>query len=155
MVWWEGGKLNKKAMSTDRDVAQAMMGDRLRERELGRGQMVDPRKRHLDRPILEHFEEYLAEQQDDGNDFYWSEKRRIVTLIVAETGMRTLGNLTHEVIDAYLVGMKKERKLKSGVTAKPAAAATRRKHLTAIHSFARWCEKKDRVERNPLYRVTV
>lgn len=155
MVWWEGGKLNKKAMSTDRDVAQTMMGDRLRERELGRGQMVDPRKRHLERPILEHFEEYLADQQDDGNDFYWSEKRRIVTLIVAETGMRTLGDLTHEVIDAYLVGMKKERKLKSGKTAKPAAAATRRKHLTAIHSFAEWCEKKDRVERNPLYRVTV
>lgn len=155
MVWWEGKKLKKEPLSTDKDVAQAMMGDRLRNRELGRGQMVDPRKRHLDRPILEHFEEYLAECADDGNAFYWSEKRRIVRLIVAETGMVTLADLTHEVVDAYLTGMRRERRLRNGNTAKPASAATRKKHLTAINSFAEWCEKKDRLERNPLYRVTV
>lgn len=61
-----------------------MMGDELRSWELGRGQMGDPRKRHLDRPIMHHFEEYLADQQDDGNAYYWSEKRRIVKLIVTD-----------------------------------------------------------------------
>lgn len=155
MVYWEGKKLKKKPLSTDKDVAQAMMGDRLRDRELGRGEMVDPRKHHLERPILEHFEEYLAEQDGELDDFYFDQKRRIVRLIVAETGMVTLADLTHGAIDAYLTGMKKRRQLKSGKTAIPASAATRKKHLTAIHSFAEWCEKKDRVERNPLYRVTV
>lgn len=155
MVWWEGKKLKKEPLSTDKDVAQTMMGDRLRNRELGRGQMVDPRKHHLERPILEHLEDYLAEQEGELEPFYHSEKRRIVRLIAAETGMKTLADLTHEAVDAYLTGMKKERRLKSGKTAKPAAAATRKKHLTAIHSFAEWCEKKDRLERNPLYRVTV
>ncbi len=155
MVWWEGKKLRKEPLSTDKDVAQAMMGDRLRNRELGRGQMVDPRKHHLERPILEHLEDYLADQDGELEAFYFTEKRRIVRLIAAETGMKTLADLTHEAVDGYLTGMKKERTLKSGKKAKPAAAATRKKHLTAIHSFADWCEKKDRVERNPLYRVTV
>lgn len=154
MVWWEEKKLQKTALSTDRDVAQAMMGDRLRKRELGRGQMVDPRHHHLERPILEHLEDYLAEQDGELDSFYFHQKRRIVRLIVAETGMRTLADLTHEAVDAYLTGMKKQRQLKSGKTAIPASAATRKKHLTAIHSFAEWCEKKDRLERNPLYRVT-
>lgn len=156
MVWWEGKKLKKEPLSTDKDVAQTMMGDRLRNRELGRGQMVDPRKHHLDRPLLEHFEEYLAEQEGElGSHFYFTEKRRIVRLIVAETGMVKLADLTHEAVDGYLTGMKKERKLKSGREAVAASAATRKKHLTAINSFADWCEKKDRLERNPLYRVTV
>lgn len=156
MVWWEGKKLKKEPLSTDKDVAQTMMGDRLRNRELGRGQMVDPRKHHLDRPLLEHFEEYLAEQEGElGSNYYFTEKRRIVRLIVAETGMVKLADLTHEAVDGYLTGMKKNRKLKSGREAVAASAATRKKHLTAINSFADWCEKKDRLERNPLYRVTV
>lgn len=155
MVWWEGKKLKKKPLSRDKGVAQAMMGDRLRSRELGRGQMVDPRKHHLDRPILEHLEDYLAEQDGELDEFYFTQKRRIVRVIVTETGMETLADLTHEAVDAYLTGMKKRRELKSGKTAIPASAATRKKHLTAIHSFAEWCEKKDRLERNPLYRVTV
>ena len=154
MVWWEGKKLKKTPLSPDKGVAQAMMGDRLRNRELGRGQMVDPRKHHLDRPILDHFEEYLADQEGVLTAFYFSQKRRIVRLIVTETGMQTLADLTHEAVDTYLTGMKRLRKLKSGKTAIPASAATRKKHLTAIHSFAEWCEKKDRLERNPLYRVT-
>jgi len=33
-------------LSTDRDVAQAMLGDLIRDRELGRANMLDPRKHH-------------------------------------------------------------------------------------------------------------
>lgn len=142
-VWREGKKLRKVPLSTDRDVAQAMLGDLLRNRELGKANMVDPRKHHLERPVNEHVAEYLAHIRMEGrSDKYMSEKARILKVILSSCEIETLSDLTADEIDAYLADME-------------VAAATKRVHLTAINAFAEWCEKKDRIERNPLYRVTL
>jgi integrase len=141
-VWREGRKLKKVPLSTDRDVAQAMLGDLLRNRELGRANMLDPRKDHLERGIEGHVAEYLAHHRMEGRAAkYMSELKRILGVILTTSKIETLADLTGDKINAYLAEM-------------DAAAATKKKHLTTINAFARWCERKDRIERNPLARVT-
>jgi integrase len=142
-VWREGKKLKKVPLSTDRDVAQAMLGDLLRNRELGRGHMLDPRKPHLERPVREHVADYLTHLRMEGrSDKYMSEMERILNVILSASEIETLADLTGDKIDAYLAGM-------------DSAAATKKKHLTTINAFAGWCERKDRLDRNPLSRVTI
>ncbi len=142
-VWREGKKLKKVPLSRDRSVAQAMLGDLIRRRELGKANMLDPREHHLNRAIGEHVAEYLAHIRMEGrSEKYLSEKERILNVVLGATEIRTLAGLDADRIDSYLAGMR-------------ASAATRKKHLSTINSFAEWCRKKDRIERNPLDRVTV
>jgi integrase len=141
--WKEGGRQIRVPLATDKSASQTMLADLLRDKERGRAGMIDPFQHHLDRAISEHRDEYLASIRQSGkvrSEKYFSEKQRILTVILNACDMRTLADLTAESVDRYMDGL-------------ACSAATRRVHHTAINAFASWLVQKRRVSGNPLIGV--
>ena len=150
--WKEGTRKVMVPLATDKQASQAMLTDMIRRRERGEAGMANPFKQHLNRPIEQHMDEYVASLREEGKTlFYIGEKERILKTIFNRTRMKTLADLTPERLDKYLAQMVKSRGLDSGQAVAP---ATKVVHRSAAISFANWLKEKKRLADNPLENVT-
>ncbi len=150
--WKEGNRKVMVPLATDKQASQAMLTAIIRRRERGEAGLVNPFKKHLDRPIKEHMDEYVASLREEGKtSFFIGEKERILKIIFQTTGMKRLCDLTAERLDKYLTDMVKSRGRDSGLAVAP---STKIIHRSAAVSFANWLKSKKRLPDNPLENVT-
>ena len=103
--------------------------------------MTDPRKEHLDRPALEHLDEFLPIMRSRGKSEKDKGRKEAILRAFAET-IKILADLTPAAVDRYLSSV-------------GGSAGNRKKHLSAISVWVAWLRKKDRIGEDPLARVDV
>ncbi len=141
-VWREGRRQVRVPLSPDKESAQAMLADLLRQRERGKAGLVSPYKKHLERPILEHAADYLASlRAQEVSEKHYSERSRCLLTVIGACQAHTLADLTAEKLDRYLSSL-------------DTSARTRDTYRAAALGFCNWLVGKDRLDRNPLDRTT-
>jgi integrase len=139
--WREGKRQHKVPLCTDKTAAQAMMADLLRTKDRQKAGLIDPRRKHYDRKIVEHLEEFLPYMREGGKSE--RDKGRKETILRAFVGgLKSLTDLTHEAVTRYLASV-------------GGSVGNRKKHLSAISVWVKWLLNEDRIPGNPLARVTV
>lgn len=141
--WKEGTRSVRLPLCADKSAAQVMLADILRTGDRTRARMIDPFQPHLERDASEHVDEYLKSVTGSGKvkpGKYLTEKRRILTTVLAAAGVKRLADLTADRIDGYMGGL-------------TCSAGTRRVHHTAVNAFAVWLVQKKRLPSNPLLSV--
>lgn len=137
--WREGKRLKKVPLCTDKTAAQAMMADLMRTKDRVKARLIDPRQHHYDRPLREHLDDFLPVMRAKGKSDHDKDRKEAILRAFAG-GVKTLPELTHATIDAYLVAL-------GGST------GNKKKHLSAVSIFVKWLLRKDRIEVDPLARV--
>jgi integrase len=138
IVYKDGGRVKRVPAYTDKAASQAKLADLLRSRERGEAGLVDPFRRHLDRPVADHVGEYHAHVLAHSRDkTHQKEVRRILTTVFARAGVRTLRDLTPDRLNTYLTGMTQ-------------AARTKNMHRRIVVMFGNWLEANGRVPANPV-----
>jgi hypothetical protein len=141
--WREGKKQVRVPLATDYEVSQVILADLIRQRERGEARMIDPYKEHLDRPLLEHVNDYLAVvRSTTRSESHHKETGRILNLFVKNAGCARLRDVTADRVTSYL------SQLTSGPT-------TRNMHRRILVMFMNHMEERGRIERNPLTRKSV
>jgi integrase len=141
--WKEGTRKVMVPLATDKDAAQTMLADLLRNRERGQAGLVDPHKEHLDRPLADHVTDYMAVvRATTGSDQHQKETARILGVFIRGSRASVLRDLTADRVSRYLAGM----------TAGP---TTRNMHRRILVMFCNWLEGVGRIERNPITKKTV
>lgn len=125
IVYREPGSRTKKKISTrktDKRSGQAFLAEWLKARERGEVGLTDPYKVHLDRPVIDHFHEYVSTLT---NDRHRHEVNRVCRIVFATTGMKTLRDFTAEKIVTYL-------------EKHPGGRMTRKHHRAYLAAFCHW-----------------
>jgi integrase len=141
--WKVGSRSVRVPLCADKSAATVMLGDLLRTGDRTKARMIDPHQPHLERAATEHVDEYLESVTASGKvkpGKYLTEKRRILTSIIAAAGVKQLADLTADRIDGYMEAL-------------TCSAGTKRVHHTAVNAFAVWCVQKKRLPSNPLVSV--
>lgn len=137
----DGKKQIKVRLYTDKAASLTEMAKMNTALERGQAGMIDPRRAHLERPALEHLEEFLPVMRSNGKSE--RDKDRKEAILRAFVGkLRTLADLTTKAVDDYLAGTK-------------GSVGNKKKHLSAISIWVTWLLRKDRIETNPLARIDV
>ena len=117
----DGKKQIKKRLFTDKAASLTELAKLNTALERGEAGMTDPRKEHLERPALEHLEDFLPIMRQKGkSEKDKNRKEAVLKAFVAD--VKTLQELTHAVVDRYLSSVK-------------GSAGNRKKHLSAISVF--------------------
>lgn len=127
----------------DKQVADAKLKRIVRELEQEREGMIAPRaiRERLQKPVVEQFEEYLAEFQSLGrNEKYLHGLRTQLSTLARECGWSTLKDITAVSFRSW-----RQRQTK--------AAKTLNEYFTASSAFLSWLERCERIPRNPLHSV--
>ncbi len=141
-VFVDGGRKMRVPLARDKTVAQAMFADLIRQREREGAGLVNPFARHLTRPVGEHVADYLAGLHAAGvSKKHYGEKVRQLNTILETCKIETLADLTTEKVDRFLTGL----------TCSP---RTKNTYRATILAFGKWLEEKERVERNPVRKVS-
>jgi integrase len=127
---------------TDRAAAQAALTKYNRAVERNEQGLTDPFKRHRERPIVAHLNDYVATVRESSRyPAYPRTIERELTKLFRLAAIVQLGDMTADRIQQYLSGL-------TGVK-----AATKNKLRTYLMSFGRWLTDGDRISRNPVERV--
>ena len=98
-------------------------------------------KRHAARPICEHVDEYHADQLNRGLDArHASGVRSVLSRTFKLSNVPTLASITPEKVQKALAT------LQDG----DMSIGTARKYLRAVRSFVAWCQRTDRLDRDPI-----
>ena len=136
-------KLVRVPLSTDKQAAQSLLGKLLKNTERGKAGLTDPFDAHLNRPVLDHLEEYLPVMRERvTNDVYRVETERIIRKIIDVTGMKLLADLTPERVEDYLLNL-------------TVAPTTKKKRHSAMNGFAVWLFKRKRIPQQIMLTVAV
>jgi integrase len=130
-------------LATDKQAAQAMLTDLIRQKERGEARLISPFKEHLERPLAGHVKDYLAVvQSTTTSEEHQTEVSRILGVFMRDSGARILRDVTPDRVSTYL------SKLSSGPT-------TRNMHRRILVAFLNWLEGVKRIERNPITPLSV
>jgi integrase len=141
--WKEGGRKVMVPLATDKQAAQVMLTDLIRQKERGEARLINPFKEHLERPLVGHVKDYLAEvRSTTSSEDHQNEVARILGVFMRDSGAVILKDVTADRVSTYL------SKLKSGPT-------TRNMHRRILGTFLNWLEGVKRIERNPITRLSV
>jgi integrase len=143
----KGGKRHRRKINlrvTDKQAAEALLVDMLRQQDRTKAGLVNPHQKHLDSAISGQVEEYLADMKLQGrNERYVDGTKLLLDRIVTDTPLSSLADLNGDNLDRFLAGLNGDL-----------AAATREHHRKAAHRFANWLVRKRRLPDNPLRHVT-
>lgn len=136
--WKEGKRKVMVPLATDKQAAQTMLADMIRQRERGEAGMVNPYREHLERALSEHVADYLAVvRSTTRSEQHQKETARILNLFVRDSGATRLKDVTADRVATYL------SRLTSGPT-------TRNMHRRILVMFMNHMEERGRIDRNPL-----
>ncbi len=141
--WWvdytdHRGERVRRAASTDKTVAQHVLGEAIRNAEKLRAGVIAADPREGKRPIAEHVDAYAAEMERRGRDsmYMYTTRKRIEKAIEAAKWTR-LTDCTPKSIAAYLGSL-------SALSPK-----TRNDHRADLAAWFAWAVKTGRMEANP------
>jgi integrase len=150
MQWHDhaGRRKERSTRTTDKAAAERILSAVVADAALRRGGVIDARQDQFAtegrRPIAEHVETYIQHCEHIGqNPRHVYQKGRELELLLADTGVARLAELTADALEARLRGLKTK-----GRSARTINAA--RQHAVA---FLSWCVETGRTERNPLKAV--
>ena len=138
IVYKEHGKVRRVPAYTDKDASKVLLANFLKARERGEAGLTDPHRKHYDRPVTDHVREYHAHVVAHSKDeTHQSEVLRILTAVVAGTGIRSIREITPDTLSSYLSGMTQ-------------AARTKNMHRRITVMFCNWLETNGRLPSNPI-----
>jgi integrase len=141
--WKENGRKQAKPLATDKQVAQALMGELIRQQERGQANLIDPFKQHLDRSFLDHLTDYMAVVRSTSrSEDHHAEVERVLTKIADACGFKTLRDLTADRVQQYLTKLE-------------CSATTTNKHRTYVVTFCNYLVGVNRLPVNPINRFSV
>lgn len=139
----EGKRLVRVPLAIDKDVAQVMLGELIKQRARGEAGMVNPYKEHLDAALADHVADYVAEvTATTRSEQYHRELSRVLNLFVRDGKCPRLRDVNPDRVSRYLNRM----------TAGP---TTRNHHRRGIVMLMNWLEDKGRIDRTPLTKRNV
>jgi len=164
--WYDhdGARKERSTRTTDRAAAERILGKHVADAALRRDGVIDANDdrfaREGRRPIAEHIREYLASCERVGQaEKNIAEKRRHLERLVAETGMKTLADLTPLVLERNMADMKATAR--DGTDddgnarwkeVEPSARLRNFRRQAAV-ALMSWCLKQGRVRSNALKTV--
>jgi len=152
-IWRNGKRRMSVPLAIDKQASLAMLAKLIRDQEYEAAGLINPYAKFLDKPILEHLEDYLYALQEEGvTSFYIHEKGRILKNIFRDLSIKSFKDITVEKMDFYLRNLKRKSKMKSNV---PLAPNTKLVHRNSVIGFANWLKRKGRIENNQLVNITV
>ena len=138
-----GGKIVRTPAYTDKAASQAKLVEWVKAHERGQAGILDPFRKHLEAPIGQHLDAYLAVLGTTTRDErYRREVKRVISKVVRQTRMTTLRDFTAEAVNDYML-------------AATSKAATRNGERTKLVVFGNWLVRSKRLPANPLDRFTV
>ncbi len=135
----DGAKQIKVRLFTDKAASQRELARLNTALERGEAGMTDPRKEHLERPALEHLEEFLPVMRGKGKSVKDKDRKEAI-LRAFVAALRPLSDLSAAAVDRYLAAV-------------AGSAGNKRKHLSAISVWVAWLLRKDRIGADPLARI--
>jgi integrase len=148
-TWWmdftgPNGERVRRASSTDKGVAQAMLGQALKSVEHVRGGMTHADPGEAKRPIEEHIADYIADLNRSGRDarYVYLVERRLKSAKGFGHWHR-LKEVNPRTISAYLGKMKTDNRTPKTVN----------DARSMLYSFFGWCVRQGRMEQNPAEHV--
>ena len=164
--WYDhdGARKARSTRTTDRAAAERILGKHVADAALRRDGVIDANAdrfaREGRRPIVEHIREYLASCERVGQATKnIAEKRRHLERLVAETGVKTLADLTPLVLEGNMADMKATARDGTDDDGKakwkevePSARLRNFRRQAAV-ALMSWCQKQGRVRSNALKTV--
>ena len=142
-VWREGGRTVKVPLTRDKQAAQTRLGQIIRERERGESGLINPHKRHLEKPLSVHIEDYLENVQATTHSLqHQKEVKRILNLFAQSPKVKLLRDVKPDSVLSYLNSLK-------------CKGNTRNMHRRIIVMFMNWLVDVDRIESNPITKRSV
>lgn len=139
-VWRENGTPVRVPLCTDKAAARKMMVDLLKAKERKEAGLVDDTLGHLTSPIQGHLDDFLGTLKTKGVcDDYYVERERCLKAVIGEA--KTLAELTAPKVEKFIKSV-------------DASARTKDIYRAAIFQFCNWLVKNDRMEKNPILKVT-
>lgn len=137
IVFKSGGSTKRESTGlTDKKAAQAYLAEWIKAREHGRVGLIDPYREHLDRPIREHLDDYLATLREGDHK---NEVRRVLNNIFTWAKMNVLRDFNADKVSNYLIQH-------------PAGVGTRTKIRVYVSGFSEFLYP-DRIPRNEIDHV--
>ncbi|UCD76077.1 MAG: site-specific integrase [Phycisphaerales bacterium] len=134
------GKRVRRVASTDKDVAQSMLGEALRDVERLKAGLIQADPRDAKRPITDHVREYLRELETCGrNRKYRYNICKRLEKAIADRSWEVVADCTPQSIRDHLGEL-----IADGRTAK-----TVNQHRADLSAFFRWCVQRGRLAANP------
>lgn len=141
--WREGTHKKMVPLAADKQAAQAMLADLMRQRERGQAGLIDPYKPHLDRNIGVHLEDYLRVLRGrTRSDQHHTEVERVLTQMFAQSRIVVLRDLTADRVQQHLASL-------------TCGATTKNKKRTYVVSFCNFLWGSNRLPSNPITRFSV
>ena len=161
--WYDhdGARKERSTRTTDRAAAERILGKHVADAALRRDGVIDANDdrfaREGRRPIVEHIREYLASCERVGQATKnIAEKRRHLERLVAETGVKTLADLTPLVLEGNMADMKATARDGTDDDGKakwkevePSARLRNFRRQAAV-ALMSWCQKQGRVRSTAL-----
>lgn len=138
----ENGSLKQIPLCEDKQAAQAMLTEIVRQIDRIRAGIVDPLIKHLSANVSDHISDYNSHLTAKGrSDSHITETKRLIGNVVRECRIRLLSELqaADDQIEHYIVG-----RLDSGVSHRTVNA-----DIAAVRAFCRWLIKRNRMMRDP------
>lgn len=156
-VWYgqhkdENGRWKRVPLYTDKEASRQRLAELVKGVERGEVGLVNPYKDHLDRPIDDHVQDYLAQLRTQGvNAKHYAERERLLRTALDDCGIKTLAELTADKIDAYIADLQK-KPTKRNEAPGPASARTKDTYRGAVHAFCEWLvsTRPQRLRENPV-----
>lgn len=153
VVYKEAGRVRRVRAYTDKAASEKMLADFHRARERGEAGLADPFKAHLDRPLVEHVAEYLADVRDGGTSpAYHAAVEARLNRVFTGLKAKTLRDVTADGLKAFLRGMTDAR-TKADADPRPVSVTTRNDHRAAVYTLFGWLVKNRRHPENLVARV--
>ena len=164
--WYDhdGTRKERSTRTTDRAAAERILGKHVADAALRRDGVIDANDDRFAhegrRPIAEHIREYLASCERVGQaEKNIAEKRRHLERLIAETGVKTLADLTPLVLERNMADMKATTRdgtdddgKAKWKEVKPSARLRNFRRQAAV-ALMSWCQKQGRVRSTALKTV--
>jgi integrase len=135
------GRRRRTPLCTDKAAARQMLAQIEREVALGKAGVVDPYREHRKAPIRDHVAAYESHMRNKGACRpYVKEHVRRLRLMLEHGKVRTLGELTADVVESYLTVL----------TGRGVGTTARNNYLHSAKAFLGWCVDTWRTGENPL-----
>jgi len=135
------GDLCRVPLCTDKDAARALLNERVTKAAKRQAGQVDPFEEHSKVALSEHLAAYRRHLENKGDcDDYISQVIHLIELILDASGIKRLHELSEDVVERYLHGVKEAGR----------SNATFNFHLAAVRGFCRWLVRSKRMSHNPL-----
>ena len=138
----EEGVLKKAPLCEDKQAAQAMLTEILRQVDRTRAGIIDPLEKHLSTNVSDHVADYHSHLNTKGRSKeHKSEVNRLIKNLVEDCRLRLLSELqaADDQIEHYIA-----KRLDSGVSHRTVNA-----DIAAIRAFCRWLVRRSRMLRDP------